>query len=198
MITGTDTEGLDKLVDGELGEAARAALLRALDNTPGGWKRCALAFLEAQTWNAALRPPTPESAPAPVRSAGDTRGRRPPLVVRRLFAAAAMIAVAFGAGFASRGVDSSRPVAAGVAPGNAGVEHAVPGEREPDPLPRLARVPPPHTIPAVPERLRLQMERQGYQVSGDRKLIPVALGDGRRVAIPVDTVTYRYVGQRIQ
>jgi hypothetical protein len=46
-----DDEGvLDKLVDGELGETDRKQLLSALDDEPGAWRRCALAFLEAQTW----------------------------------------------------------------------------------------------------------------------------------------------------
>ena len=41
------------------------------------------------------------------------------------------------------------------------------------------------------------MEREGYEVTGDRKLLPVALEDGRKVAVPVETVSYRYVGRRI-
>ncbi len=38
----------DKLVDGELSETERRELLSGLDDAPGGWRRCALAFLEAQ------------------------------------------------------------------------------------------------------------------------------------------------------
>jgi hypothetical protein len=40
----------DRLVDGELSEEERRQLLAGLDNEPGGWRRCALAFLEAQCW----------------------------------------------------------------------------------------------------------------------------------------------------
>jgi hypothetical protein len=40
----------DRLVDGELSEEERRDLLAGLDNEPGGWRRCALAFLEAQCW----------------------------------------------------------------------------------------------------------------------------------------------------
>ena len=40
----------DRLVDGELSESERRALLASLDFEPAGWRRCALAFLEAQTW----------------------------------------------------------------------------------------------------------------------------------------------------
>ena len=63
-----DDRRLDLLVDGELGEAQRRALLCQLDHEPGGWRRCALAFLEAQSWKkefgaivapAAARPQSP-------------------------------------------------------------------------------------------------------------------------------------------
>lgn len=46
-----DARVLDRLVDGELSQAERRALLAALDDEPGGWRRCALAFLEAQSWH---------------------------------------------------------------------------------------------------------------------------------------------------
>jgi hypothetical protein len=45
---------LDLLVDGELDEAERRELLARLDETPGGWRQCALAFLEAQCWRQGL------------------------------------------------------------------------------------------------------------------------------------------------
>mgnify|MGYP007059380131 CR=1 FL=1 len=41
---------IDRLVDNEIAEAARRALLVELDRRPQGWRRCALAFLEAQAW----------------------------------------------------------------------------------------------------------------------------------------------------
>jgi len=44
----------DRLVDGELSEAERRALLESLDARPQGWRRCALAFLEAQSWRGDL------------------------------------------------------------------------------------------------------------------------------------------------
>jgi hypothetical protein len=40
----------DRLVDGELSAAERRELLASLDGRPTGWRRCALAFLEAHTW----------------------------------------------------------------------------------------------------------------------------------------------------
>jgi hypothetical protein len=44
----------DRLVDGELSPAERRLLLASLDDRPGGWRRCALAFLEAQCWSEGL------------------------------------------------------------------------------------------------------------------------------------------------
>jgi len=40
----------DRLADGELSESERRQLLASLDQEPNGWRRCALAFLEAQCW----------------------------------------------------------------------------------------------------------------------------------------------------
>jgi hypothetical protein len=51
----------DRLVDGELSDVERRRLLASLDDRPEGWRRCALAFLEAQCWSEQLgelvRPP---------------------------------------------------------------------------------------------------------------------------------------------
>jgi hypothetical protein len=44
----------DRLVDGELSASERRRLLASLDDQPGGWRRCALAFLEAQCWSEGL------------------------------------------------------------------------------------------------------------------------------------------------
>lgn len=45
-----DDHRFDLLVDGELSEPERRELLAGLDDEPGGWRCCALAFLEAQCW----------------------------------------------------------------------------------------------------------------------------------------------------
>jgi hypothetical protein len=46
----TDDPRLDRLVDGELNDQERRDLLSGLEDAPGGWRRCALAFLESQCW----------------------------------------------------------------------------------------------------------------------------------------------------
>lgn len=51
----TDKQALlDLLVDGELDEAQRRELLAWCEREPDGWRRCALAFLEAQSWSKVL------------------------------------------------------------------------------------------------------------------------------------------------
>jgi hypothetical protein len=44
----------DRLVDGELSPGERRQLLASLDDQPDGWRRCALSFLEAQSWRESL------------------------------------------------------------------------------------------------------------------------------------------------
>jgi hypothetical protein len=54
-LTQHDDIQFDRLVDGELSSTERRALLESLDQRPGGWRRCALAFLEAQSWGQEFR-----------------------------------------------------------------------------------------------------------------------------------------------
>lgn len=73
---------VDRLVDGELSGEQYRRLLATLDDEPGGWRRCALAFLEAQALGRELPAirttletakandvlASPERSPAAVRS----------------------------------------------------------------------------------------------------------------------------------
>src|SRR5687768_13637877 len=68
-----DARLMDLLVDGELSEHDRRELLARLDETPEGWRRCALAFLESQDWRHELKtvardPESADSVPAPAFS----------------------------------------------------------------------------------------------------------------------------------
>jgi len=49
-----EPELFDRLVDGELSAAEERTLLGELDARPGGWRHCALAFLEARAWRQEL------------------------------------------------------------------------------------------------------------------------------------------------
>jgi hypothetical protein len=50
-----DAAMLDRLVDGELNDRQYRELLLRLETQPDGWRRCALAFLEAQAWRREMR-----------------------------------------------------------------------------------------------------------------------------------------------
>jgi hypothetical protein len=97
---------LDRLVDGDLTPRERRQLLAALADEPGGWQRCALAFLEAQSWRKACRTLTVAADGTPgtrVPSVAPLRARRRDL--RRLAAsivtAAALLGLVFCGGLAT-------------------------------------------------------------------------------------------------
>ena len=98
-----DDLDFDLLVDGELSEQRRGELLGRLDRVPDGWRRCALAFLEAQSWTEDLRAMRQES-PATV-SARRLAGQRglPWSGLRTVLAMAACFLVALGLGAYFRG-----------------------------------------------------------------------------------------------
>ena len=67
-----DPRLLDLLVDGELTPGERRELLTRLDEQPEGWRRCALAFLEAQAWQQDLGGMSPEDLFGPAPAAEDS------------------------------------------------------------------------------------------------------------------------------
>ena len=174
---------LDRLVDGELDPRGRRELLAALDREPGGWRRCAMAFLEAQAWAGAVSAAEDCQRPAPAPAGARPGHMRLPW----LGGLAAAVMVAFVAGFVARG--PSRPRQAGPTyAAEPARPPARPGGTEAVAL-RPASVLPPY--------VRRQLEREGYEVDGEQKLVPVALADGRQVAVPVEALKYRFVGSRV-
>jgi len=126
-----DQQLLDRLIDGELTPEARRDLLLRLERESGGWRRCALAFLEAQSWGqdfrALLKEPAGEPSEGSVNSSStpvvaqvatatpsatsmSTSASRPVLLASRrwldragtLLAIAASFVIAFGLGVASK------------------------------------------------------------------------------------------------
>ena len=71
---------LDLLVDGELDEPRRRELLARLEAAPEGWRRCALAFLEAQSFREALFGAKADAAPAVATRAAAVSESEPPPV----------------------------------------------------------------------------------------------------------------------
>ena len=98
-----DDVQLDRLVDGELTDAERRRLLESFDQQPEGWRRCALAFLQAQSWREGLgqllnsSPSASEERSAPVPLSGSGRTAWQMSGVRWLALAASLL-VAFGLG----------------------------------------------------------------------------------------------------
>jgi hypothetical protein len=80
---------LDRLVDGELNAAERRQILAECDEREGAWRRCALAFLEAQSWRTEFTALTaPATSPAvlidPTVADNPSLAPRPaPEIVRR-------------------------------------------------------------------------------------------------------------------
>ena len=111
---------LDRLVDGELEEPRRRELLARLEAIPEGWRRCAMAFLEAQCWResfgkafedadhpATAESPSFESKPVPAKSIFSVR--RSHLHVMVAMAASFLIAL-FGVWHFRGGGDPVRPI----------------------------------------------------------------------------------------
>ena len=100
-----DDARFDRLVDGELSHAEYQALLAALDDEPGGWRRCALSFLEAQALErelGSLRRERIEPVPAPMpNTIASIASRRVGYPLMALAMAASFL-IAFGLGMVIR------------------------------------------------------------------------------------------------
>src|SRR5947209_7135189 len=97
VLGNEDCRLLDRLVDGELTESARADLLRRLDETADGWRHLALAFLEGQSWRTALKEGT-SSPKTLVEPAPSQHGQTPRTFAPWLATCAALVLFAFVAG----------------------------------------------------------------------------------------------------
>jgi hypothetical protein len=102
---------LDRIVEGDLSPADLREALDRLERDPDGWKRCALAFLEAQCWRESFRAIDHQGStirdssapPAPTRTRPDRPGWH------RLSIAAGIAALSFALGWRSRPLEPSSP-----------------------------------------------------------------------------------------
>ena len=214
---------IDRLVVGELSENQRAELFAWCDQDANRWRLCALAFIEAQTWKQGLaewmkdsEATIPASGPdidqpkcemvalAP-RTAGSRWGT--------WIAAAACILLAFFAGTLVRDHDRT------LDPRPTDKEQVV--VNPPEPLATTYVTVPVRTnlnpsvssllqIPVVesdiatrqaqremPDYVRKQWERQGYQVAQTERFLKAKLPDGRDVVVPVSGLAVKYVGKPV-
>jgi hypothetical protein len=186
---------IDRLVDGELADADRRALLVRLDTEPDGWRRCALAFLESQSWRAALgqlgsdsdaQSLQPGTRSAPARQAD--RWRR----AAWFTVLAASIAVAFVLGWSAHGTPVQRESHAPSVAESPRVPATVPDEVAAS----QARPGTPAEPPDALEPLVKRLEQRGYRTESQKRSVSVALKDGRKLDVPVHEVRVQYVGGR--
>lgn len=169
-----DDKTLDRLVDGELDREEYEAVLRSLDRSPGQWRQCALAFLEAQAWQrelGRLRSAVEVPQAEEVQLRQSRWSRHWPL----LLAVAASFLVAFGLGLVVR------PFSPGPPGGSTGqvAENAVPPTASSSSTGRLAKV----TPPTEPSR-----QFPGGNVPGGNVMVMMDVGDGsgsHPVAVPI-------------
>jgi hypothetical protein len=208
---------IDRLVDGELPDAERRELLLRFDAEPEGWRRCALAFLEAQTWRQAMTPVVapsgvarPESSksvpskfftPLASRSGHAARFWRP---AARFSGLAAGLILAFILGWAFH----HKPAAPVSDSGSVGPQAESVVERPAQPAQngsiKVAREASNSTQPlraaadVDPLAKDLQkLQQQGYRVETQQRLVSLESKDGRKLKLPVQEVRIRYVGDRI-
>lgn len=100
-LDAADDAALDLLVDGELTDEQTRWLLAALDESSDGWRRCALSFVEAQSWNrdlSAIRETSLAGEADPVAQFAPSRRIAPKRLVPLLLTAAASVLIALAAG----------------------------------------------------------------------------------------------------
>jgi hypothetical protein len=128
-----EDERFDRLVDGELSDEEREAFLALLEREEGGWRRCSLAFLEAQEFRRTIKSISDElggefGIKTSVGREYSARRRMGWGTVVRICAAAATLVGAFGLGYRSGSNVSMDPVPS---PHLAHSERALPVGSEP-------------------------------------------------------------------
>jgi hypothetical protein len=208
-MNAVDERTLEALVDGELGESERAAVLRQLDETADGWRRLALAFLADQamreTMSTLAAPSRAEIEPASRRellSMPRPAGSQPLGLAGRnglrrwglgLAACAACAVLAFFLGGWTIGSPTT-------------IVDATPPSKTSDPsiaskLPTDSAAPPVSPVQQVASAMpnlspstRKELERRGF-VLQERPRVVSLRQDGRVIQVLVNEIELRYVGQ---
>jgi len=207
---------IDRLVTGELSEGDRRSVLAWLDEDVRRWRTCAIAFLEAQCWEASATdlPRWDESILARTASEGK-RVLIDPMQPRHggrrfVLAAAASLAIAFLSGVLTARLTRVLPTTP--------ISHVVEaplvgnGDSAEAAQPLIATVALRTNLdPSVPAQLQLpvvpgdgpaesalsdyerkQWERRGFELIEERRYLPARLPDGREVVVPVNKVHMRF------
>jgi hypothetical protein len=198
FVAHADDHLLDRLIDCELSEPERRALLLRLEAEQDGWRRCALAFLELQTWRQALAPlakPSP-TVTRPEAIAPQARRRR---LARRYGVRAAGLAASLAAAFALGWAMHSGPAHNPQAGETAAVEPPAPlasGPPSSVPAESAVQSATPSAQPAELGVVLRKLEQRGYRAETQKRLISMPTKDGRKLDVPVQEIRLRYIGGR--
>jgi hypothetical protein len=176
---------LDRLVEGELTESQRREVLLRLEAQPDGWKRCALAFLEAQSWRQAFAPLAQEAKFEPIArpSREVSKPGRFKTSLKWVMLAASFLGV-FALGWLSRQDPEPTSRALEVVVEKAQPVRSVPAETQPP------------TRPDPFQAVVQAWEQRGYFAERQNRSVTVQLHDGRKVDVPVQEVRLRNFGNR--
>jgi hypothetical protein len=215
---------LERLVCGELDEHSRGSLIAWLDEEARRWRLCGVMFLESQAWSQAMNDwpgaslvanlgvQRRENYVAKCESERSSSRRRSLFYTAVL---AASVVVSFLAGFAASAgreqmldvqvagegaipsdvdratVIAALPVESSLGPLAASAVH-VPVVREQSATQDVHR-------PAsdIPDYIRQQWRRRGYELNVQRRYLFAQLPDGERVAVPVDQYSFTHVPPKI-
>ncbi len=180
---------IDALVDGELNDTYRYDLLQRIEQEPAQWRRVALAFLEAQSIQTALRTPSKEIAPLKL-----IQPAAPKIAVSNPFSwrdfailACCMLASLFlGYAFAHHQAGVIEPTPSNLAVATAPQSPTIQSASTQQPV-MLAR--------SLSPEAKLELEKQGFLVQEQPRLVHVEV-QGRSVPVYYHQVTLRYVGKR--
>lgn len=98
-------QNIDRLVSGELDKPAMREFVEELNTVPDGWRCCALAYMEAQSWRATFGEML-SADPAPISPAVVLPSKRTFAGLKSWTAVAVVIVAAFAAGMGTRDVMS--------------------------------------------------------------------------------------------
>jgi hypothetical protein len=196
---------LDRMVDGDLSPREQRELLSQLDDESGGWRRLALAFVEAQAWRNELGAMT-DASRQPSRTLVQSGGSTP-VLWRRIFAIAASVALAFGLGFMARGPRHQSPdqgLMATMPLAPPAVERELVGFPDGQtvdlPIVEATQVSPdwvrsrPNLVPLP---VRRELERSGHRIEQRRVFLPLILDDGQPAVVPIDEAEVQFIGERV-
>jgi len=217
--TFNDDLQFDRLVDGELTSIERRRLLESLDKRPDGWRRCALAFLESQSWRdelgqVALGLQVATKVPSSVLTLGQKSNKSRWVDGAKWLALAASLLLAFELVWTQR--HHAIPVADGSLKGSDQVTNVTPkGSKASDALTfyvrdetgnkQAVRVP---LVDAskldnqlgmkfqsgLPNAVRDQLKDRGYDIKSKRQYAQLWLENGQPMIVPVEDTKIVPVG----